>query len=55
MNSSPIAQRAHSGAAVASAFHAGGDILMRKALGFAIVSSGFAVLIVQGVQHLLRG
>jgi hypothetical protein len=55
MNSSPIARRAHSGAAVASAFHAGGDILMRKALGFAIVSSGFAVLIVQGVQHMLRG
>jgi hypothetical protein len=55
MNSNPIARRAHSGAAVASAFHADGDMLMRKALGFAIVSSGFAVLIVQGMQHVLRG
>ncbi len=35
--------------------HADNGVLARKMMGFAIVSSGLAVLVVQGLQHALGG
>ncbi|HTR07543.1 MAG TPA: hypothetical protein VMJ11_13025 [Paraburkholderia sp.] len=39
-------------AAMARTQHAQGMLLMRRAVGFAIVASGFAAIAAQGLAHL---